>query len=61
MPINFPNSPTTGQTYNYSGLTWVWNGSAWDNTGTNLYNVDGGTATTIYGGLTAINAGTATS
>ena len=33
MPINFPNSPTLNQTYSYNGLTWIWNGSAWDNTG----------------------------
>lgn len=61
MAINFPNSPLSGDTYTYGGLTWVWNGSAWDNTGTNNYNIDGGSATSIYGGLTAVNGGTATS
>lgn len=30
MPANFPNSPTLGQTYTTSGLTWQWNGVAWD-------------------------------
>lgn len=32
MPIDFPNSPTTGQVYTYLGKTWIWNGSAWDST-----------------------------
>jgi hypothetical protein len=30
MPIDFPNSPTTGDVYTYLGRSWVWNGSAWD-------------------------------
>jgi hypothetical protein len=30
MPIDFPNSPTTGQVYTYLGRSWVWNGVAWD-------------------------------
>jgi hypothetical protein len=30
MPIDFPNSPTTGQVYTYQGKSWVYNGSAWD-------------------------------
>ena len=29
MPLNFPNSPTTGQTYTYNGLKYTYNGSAW--------------------------------
>ncbi len=28
--MNFPTSPTTGQTYTLGSKTWVWNGSAWD-------------------------------
>lgn len=30
MPLNFPASPTNGQTYTYTGTTWVWNGSSWN-------------------------------
>jgi hypothetical protein len=33
MPIDFPNSPTVGQTYTYLGRSWVWNGTAWDSVG----------------------------
>jgi microcystin-dependent protein len=30
MPIDFPNSPTTGQVYTYLGTSWIWNGTGWD-------------------------------
>ena len=30
MAINFPASPTNGDTYTYGSRTWSWNGSAWD-------------------------------
>jgi hypothetical protein len=30
MAIDFPNSPTTNQTYTVSGRTWKWTGSVWD-------------------------------
>lgn len=29
MPIDFPNSPTNGDTYSAGGKNWVYNGSAW--------------------------------
>lgn len=29
MPIDFPSSPTTNQTYTYNNKLWVFNGSAW--------------------------------
>ncbi len=28
--IDFPSSPTLGQTYTYGSRTWVWNGSGWE-------------------------------
>lgn len=40
MPLNFPASPTNGQTYTYTGTTWVWNGSSWNvQTNGNFMNV----------------------
>jgi hypothetical protein len=32
MPIDFPNSPTNGQTFSTGGRTWTWNGTTWDQT-----------------------------
>lgn len=37
MPINFPSSPTIGQTYSSNTTTWVWNGTAWDIGAITLY------------------------
>ena len=28
--IDFPTSPTLGQTYTYNGRTWVWDGTGWE-------------------------------
>ena len=30
MAINFPNNPTTNQTFTFGVKTWIWNGYAWD-------------------------------
>ena len=32
--IDFPASPTVGQTFNVSGATWTWDGSKWISAGT---------------------------
>ena len=29
MPIDFPNSPSTNQTYSSGGVTWRWDGAKW--------------------------------
>jgi hypothetical protein len=29
VPIDFPNSPTLGQTYTYNGQTYQWNNTSW--------------------------------
>jgi hypothetical protein len=31
MPINFPTSPTLNQIYTFNSISWIWNGSYWDN------------------------------
>jgi len=33
MALEFPSSPTTGQTYVNGNLTWKWNGTAWNPVG----------------------------
>ena len=38
MAINFPNNPTSGQTYTYNSITWSWNGTAWEKTSTAIGN-----------------------
>lgn len=30
MPIDFPSSPTTNQTYSFGGATWKYDGSKWN-------------------------------
>jgi hypothetical protein len=30
MPVNFPNSPSVNDLYNYNDKTWQWNGIYWD-------------------------------
>lgn len=27
--VNFPTSPSTGQTYSFNGTIWIWNGVGW--------------------------------
>lgn len=29
MAIDFPTTPTTGDTYTYAGKTWTWSGELW--------------------------------
>lgn len=60
MPIDFPAAPTTNQTYTFAGYTWIWNGSAWDPYGTQIF-----TANNTWSGTNAfsaaVNVGTGTS
>jgi hypothetical protein len=32
--IDFPNSPTVGQTFTVGDTTWEWNGTTWKSLGT---------------------------
>jgi hypothetical protein len=58
MAINFPDSPTLFQSYSVGGRSWRYDGEKW----TLIYasvNIDGGMASTIYGGTTEIDGGSA--
>jgi len=33
MAIDFPNSPSTGQTFTVGPVTWKWDGSTWKSAG----------------------------
>lgn len=37
MAINFPDSPTLGNTITSGNVIWTWNGASWDAGGTTLY------------------------
>jgi hypothetical protein len=34
MPMNFPDTPTNGQTFTSGGVVWAWNGVVWNPTST---------------------------
>ena len=63
MPIDFPKSPSTDDTYTYLTTTWKWNGSAWERSAaTETGNTEGttggiayyeGNSSTIKGALNA--------
>lgn len=38
MAINFPSSPTTGQTFTNNGTTWKWSGTVWQPVSPQTYN-----------------------
>jgi len=52
MAINFPNSPSSGNTYAYNGIIWSWNGAAWDKQSTAGGGVTGATGATGSQGVT---------
>jgi len=47
MPIDFPNSPTVGQTYTFGTRTWTWSGSFWE--------IDASSGTIVIEGYTIAN------
>jgi hypothetical protein len=56
--IDFPNSPTTGQTFTAAGVTWTWDGVKWTANGLNVayLPLQGGT---MLGPLTLVGNPTA--
>jgi len=51
MPINFPNSPATNDTYSYDNKSWMWSGSYWSSLGSTNFVV-GSTGATGSQGIT---------
>lgn len=46
MPINFPNSPSIGDTHSSGAKTWTWDGEKWllnsEDAALTVDNLDGG-------------------
>lgn len=69
--LNFPGSPTNGQTYVSGATTWVYNSTKgiWSISSSGYsgytgskgldasFNIDGGFPSSTYGGITSIDAG----
>jgi predicted acylesterase/phospholipase RssA len=58
MAINFPDSPALFQSYSIGNRAWRYDGEKW----TLIYasvNIDGGLASSTYGGVPAIDGGSA--
>jgi hypothetical protein len=47
MAINFPDSPTNGQTYTVGSVTWTYDGAKWAGVASITGNLAGGSAGTI--------------
>ena len=50
MAINFPDSPTTGETFQQADRAWQWDGEKWKSTGTTSSSTVG--ATVVFEGAT---------
>lgn len=67
MAVDFPSSPTTGQTYTSGDRTWKYNGSAWDSITSSVAALTriadctvtstGGTAATATNGVVSLGNG----
>jgi len=44
--INFPDTPTNGQTFAVGLITWVWNGTVWKGTSSPVAGPPGATGAT---------------
>jgi hypothetical protein len=63
MPLDFPNSPTPGQIFTSTGVSWVWNGTTWTmGSGAGFLPLTGGTLSgpgnlTVNGAMAVSGAG----
>ena len=58
MAINFPDSPTLFQSYSFGGRAWRYDGEKWVLIYSSV-NIDGGLASSVYGGVPTIDGGSA--
>jgi len=58
MAINFPDSPTLYQSYSSAGRSWRYDGEKWTLISASV-NIDGGIASSVYGGVPTIDGGSA--
>jgi len=58
--IDFPNSPTEGDTHTVGDRTWKYTGGVWkiqSSIGGALVNIDGGLPGSVYGGVPTLDGG----
>jgi len=56
--MNFPDSPTLFQSYSIGNRSWRYDGEKWVLIYSSV-NIDGGLASSTYGGVPAIDGGSA--
>lgn len=58
--INFPDSPSVGQTFTVGSRTWTYTGTVWQVVSFEFSgNLDGGKANSVYGGISPLQGGNA--
>jgi hypothetical protein len=58
--IDFPDSPTEGDTHTVGEKTWKYTNGAWvivPYSGAFSVNIDGGNASSVYGGIDPLDGG----
>lgn len=58
MAIDYPSNPSVGQTYNFNGRSWLWDGYAWSLTSVGIIGATGSTGPIGATGATGLQGST---